>query len=333
MSVVMLDNPLEDALDAAVAMIDVRRWGLRLRVVTLIRRELRFSSDDWAYVGRRDLAARLRCSDRYLWDLLGDQGTLWRVDRVLERGQVGAGQRGTAYRIHPPDQWRNVPWLEDNRELRLLRLRAPSRAPHRAANDGLAARSHSAPLTNLAARSHSAPLDPLAARSHSAPLGIASGAPSDRAANLDGPGVSTNCPGEADASLSRTSTERVSEAAQQLQQAIEAKTGAPCYGRLLARIDRLAATKDLAVMLTAVAASPPTLLPPGVVERCERAASGTLHPAAGTGAVVNLSLLRARATNLERQVATYAAEQADPPGQLLADLAECQTQITVLEEA
>jgi hypothetical protein len=332
MSVTMLDNPLEDALDAALAMIDVRRWGLRVRIVSLVRRELRITPDDWVYVGYRDLAARLACSDRYLWDLLGDKGTLWRVDRVLERGRVGAGQRGTAYRLHPPDQWRNVPWLEDNRELRLLRLRSPSRAPHRAANDGLEARSHSAALTDLAPRSHSAALDPLAPRSHSAPLGIASGAPRDRGANLEEPGVSTNCLGEADASLSRSSRERAGEAAQQLQQAIEARTGAPCYGRLLARIDRLAATHDLAAMLAAVAAAPPGLLPPGIVERCERAAAGTLHPAAGGPPVVNQSLLRARAAQLERRLATYAAERADPPEQLLADLAECQTQIDVLEE-
>jgi len=329
----MLDNPLEDALDAALAMIDVRRWGLRLRIVALIRRELRISPDDWVYAGYRDLAARLACSERYLWELLGDKGTLWRVDRVLERGLLGAGQRGTAFRIHPPEQWRNVPWLEDNRELRLLRLCSTPRAAHRGANDGLAPRSHSAALDNLAPRSHSAALEPLAPRSHSAALGIASAAPRDRGANLDEAGVSTNCPGEADASLSRSSRERAGEAAQQLQQAIEAHTGHLCYGRLLARIDRLAATKDLDVMLAAVAAAPTTLLPPGVVERCERAAAGTLHPAAGAPAVVNPSLLRARAANLERQLAIYAAERADPPEALLADLAECQTHIRVFEEA
>jgi hypothetical protein len=97
------------------------RWGVRADIVTEIQRAA--GEDGWAAIGRRTIARRAGCSERYVANLLGPKGPLWYVERVVQR-EPGAGTRPTRWRLNPNvAEWRKVPWTiadPDERARRLL---------------------------------------------------------------------------------------------------------------------------------------------------------------------------------------------------------------------
>lgn len=103
------DNNLTPAVFKEALMMVSWRWGLRRDLVMTIFEAA--GDDGWASISRRTIARRIGCSDRYVADLLGSVGRLWRVERVILR-EAGRGGRVTRLRVNPNlRSWREVPWI------------------------------------------------------------------------------------------------------------------------------------------------------------------------------------------------------------------------------
>lgn len=101
-------------------LIDIPRWGIRYNIVKEILSAA--GEDGWASIGRRAIARRARCSERYVADLLGPKGPLWYIERVIHR-EPGSGTRPTRWRLNPNvAQWRGVPWTVADPDERARRL-------------------------------------------------------------------------------------------------------------------------------------------------------------------------------------------------------------------
>lgn len=319
----------EDLLDRALTVIDLRPWALRAKVVIEIRRLCRQSPDGWAVISYRTMALRLRCSDRYASDLIGRKGTLWRVDRVLVRGDVGRGSRATEFRVNDPAEWRNVPWTVD-RETRALIFGASCRAPERRTDDGSLPRSLSAALDNSLPRSHSAAEDSPVPRSQSAAPGFEGAAIPERGKSDDG-----DAPPLLSLVFKPSTTEEEEEEEEelahqteitdQIKAAILAKTGQLTFGAPAQRIVRLACDENLPTILHAIKAAPPAYGPPKVVDYIEAVLAG--HGPGPAGAPPDLA---GRAAHLRRMIARLPAEETE---ELQRQLAECETEEAQLKEA
>jgi len=320
----------EDALDAALAQIDNVAYGARLRVVLVIRREGRWWTDGVARIGYRVVARRARVSERYCKTLLD---TLV-VERVLLRGELGAGTRGTAYRINPRvDQWRGVPWLDDDRERRAYRIATPSRAPDRGANTEAAPRPHGAALGERGPRSdgaaHSAAIIPLAPRSRARRKESVSAATWDRGA---APRPLSSSGANVGNGVENALSQREREVADRIIGAIDARGNGRVNRsatRLRARIEAVAANvDDVDALLGFLSQVDGKLGPPLVVDELESFVAGEHEPpspAASAPAGGALTKAAKRET-LERLIAQYRSVDADPPEDLLAELAACDTE-------
>lgn len=323
----------EDLIDRALTIIDLKPWALKARVVTEIRRLCRQSPDGWTVTSYRTVARRLQCSERYTFELMGPKnGSLWKIDRVLMRGDVGRGSRPTEYRVNPdPMRWRNVPWIPDLETRRLI-FEAPCRAPVRSTDDAFLPRSHVAAPTDFVPRSHGAAEDSTVPRSQGAAPENDGAAPSDRGTNPAGESPSHLCLVSKPPTTTQEEEEglRQTKATDKIINAIYAKTGGGyTYGTPAKRIAELATDENLAAILAAVQAAPPGLGPPKIVDYVEAVLAGRLR-SLGQGPAHSADWLAKRIQTLR---AVTAGRDPEDVEEQLRELSECETEAAQFKEA
>jgi hypothetical protein len=146
----------EDALDAALSMLHPIKARPVIKVIGVLRQELRRQGWTVAFLSEAEIAARGNLSASTVSTLLGStpgRGALWRTMWVVERCCPAEGTRPIGLRLRHPVLWRGLHWTERNDLLRRTRLGDPTRLPYRQAEGDLLSQSISARQQQLAARS------------------------------------------------------------------------------------------------------------------------------------------------------------------------------------
>ena len=281
----------EDLFDTAFSMIHAR-WGLKLQIVQLVRRQMRRPPGHknwpagWAWISHRDVGNELNCSRQWAWHLL-DQLV---DDGVLLCDLAGAGTRPSAYRLNPRvEQWANVPWREKDHRLVMARLEL-ARAFDRGTTPPPAPRAYGAAQGSAAPRPHAAAQEDLVPREETADLTDRQGRDIDRG---------TSAPTRPRTVIDEDSLER----GRRIIEAIERKTGAEVWGRGprndIFRV--VAPAVELSKALEVIAAADPTDRVPRVVAALRALAKGL--PVAGDSHDDARAKLRAHIAALEREIA------------------------------
>lgn len=258
-----MDVTASNVIDAALAMIDGRRWGPRkFQTVLLVRLETLghpASSPAGTKLPARHVARWLGCDAVYARRVLREL-----VDeRVLERLD-GAGTRAHAYSIAHPTRWR-VPWSAPW-ELVAARLELLSRPPgtHKArlvprpsaAQTQLVPRS-TTPLRDPCAAFQRGTSDPLVPRSSAAQASADDAMHSSLLGRPVGPSV----------------TDGRTAIARQVIAAVVGRADGPVSGPFAARLEAaVAGLDDARPVLEAIARAQPGLRLPGLVLLVEQAA-------------------------------------------------------------